>query len=98
LNFRNNTRFHDVLHGDEDVISRVAVEGRPKSLLVKVVANEANAATKDEKAIQRANLDVLVCLFPSEGTTVTEQVNKANGYTTVNVEDELDITVRTRAI
>ena len=72
----------------------MAVERRSESLLVEMVTNETDATTKDEETVQRANLDIFICLFSSECSTVTEKVNKADRDATVDVENELDILVR----
>jgi hypothetical protein len=72
----------------------MAVEWCSESLLVEMVTNETDAAAKDEETVQRANLDVFICLFPSECSTVTKKVNKADRDATVDVENELDIIVR----
>jgi hypothetical protein len=54
-----------------------------------VVTNETNAAAENEEAVERANLDVLICFLTSESTTVTQQVDEANSNATINVQDEL---------
>jgi hypothetical protein len=94
LHLGNDARHHNILHRNEDVISGMAVEWRSESLLVKMVTNETNATTKDEEAVQRANLNIFICLFPGECSAITEKVNKADCYATVDVENELDIIVR----
>ena len=67
----------------------MAVERCTQALLVKVVADEADGATEDEEAVQGADLDVLVRLVRRERTTVSEQVDEADGDAAVDVEDEL---------
>jgi len=94
LHLGNDARHHNILHGNKDVIGGMAVERRSESLLVEMVTNEADATTKDEETVQRANLDIFICFFPSECSAVTEKVNKADRDATVDVENELDILVR----
>jgi hypothetical protein len=72
----------------------MAVERCSESLLVEMVTNETDATTENEETIQRANLNVLVRLFPSERSTVPEEVNEADCDATIDVENELDIIVR----
>ena len=66
----------------------MALERCAQTLLVKVVANETDATTKNEKTVQRADLDVLVRLLWREGARVAEQVDEAHGDAAINVKDE----------
>ena len=43
-----DARLSHIGHVDEDVVGRVTVQGCTESLLVKMVANETNAASKYE--------------------------------------------------
>jgi hypothetical protein len=94
LHLGNNARHHNILHRNKDVIGGMAVKRCSESLLVEMVTNKTNATTKDEETVQRANLDIFICLFPSECSAVTEKVNKADCDATIDVENELDIMVR----
>jgi hypothetical protein len=55
-----------------------------------MVANETNAAAKDEEAVQGSDPDVLISLLRGEGTTVTKEIDEADGNASVDVEDELN--------
>ena len=48
----------DVRHVDEDVVRGVTVERRTETLLVEVVADEADAAAEYEEAVERTNLQI----------------------------------------
>ena len=53
-----HARLRDVGHVDEDVVRRVTVERRTQTLLVEVVADEADAAAEYEEAVERTNLQI----------------------------------------
>ena len=72
-------------HVDEDVVGRMTVERSAEALLVQVMANETDAATEDEQTIEGTNLDILVSLFWGEGTTVSQQVDEADGNAAIDV-------------
>lgn len=55
----------------------------------KVVTDESNATSKDEKTVQCPNLRVFVCFFRCEGTAIPQEVNEAYSDTTVNIQDKL---------
>ena len=55
-----------------------------------MVTDETNATAKNEETVESSDLDVLVSLLGSERTTVAEEINEANGDTSVDVQDELD--------
>ena len=81
-----------ILHLDEDIVGRMTVQRSPEPLLVKMMTDEPNASSKNEQAVERADLDVLVRLLGRERTAVTEQVHEADRNATVDVEDELQDT------
>lgn len=93
LHAAQDTRLVDVGHVDEDIIGRVAIERRLQSLLVEMVTNETNAATKNEETVEGTNLDVFISLFGGEGTAIAEQVDEADSNTAVDVEDELRVSL-----
>ena len=45
-----------VSHVDEDVVGRVTVKRSTEALLVEVVTDKTNAASKDEQTVQGSNL------------------------------------------
>lgn len=53
------------------------------------MSNETNATAENEEAVERTNLDVLVCFLTGESTAVAQQVDEADGNATINVEDKL---------
>jgi len=89
LHLGDNTGLHDIFHGDEDIIGRMAVEGCSEPLLVKMVTNEADATTENEKTVQCANLDILISFLSSERAAITEEIDEANCDAAVDVENEL---------
>ena len=50
-------RLRQVSHVDEDVVGRVSVERCAQSLLIEVVSDETDRATKHEQAIKGTNLN-----------------------------------------
>lgn len=52
-----NTRLTDVCHVDEDIVRRVTIQRCLEALLVKMMADEANGATKNEETIEGTNLN-----------------------------------------
>jgi hypothetical protein len=54
-----------------------------------MVSDETDAATEDKETIEGPNLDVLIGFFGGEGTTVTQEINEADGDAAIDVEDEL---------
>lgn len=89
MHLTQNTRLANISHVDEDIVSGMTVQRCPQPLLVKVVSNETDAPSEDEQAVEGTNLDVLVSLFRSEGTTIPEEIDEADSNTTIDVQDEL---------
>jgi len=89
LHAAKDTRLRDVSHVDEDVVRRMAVERCAEALLVKMMADETNRTAKNEEAIQGTNLDVFISFFRGEGTAIAEEIDKADGDATIDVQDEL---------
>ena len=89
LKLYRNTWLRYVGHVDEDIVGRVAVQRCAEALLVKVVANEADAASEDEQTVERADLDVLVCFVRCECTAVAQKINEADSNTTIDIQNEL---------
>lgn len=83
-----HTRLRDVGHVDEDIVGRVAVQRSTEAFLIKVVSNETDAATEDEQTIQCTDLDVFISFLRGEGTTITEEIDEADGNASIDVEDE----------
>ena len=88
VHLSHDTRLHNISHGDENVISGVAVQRSAETLLVEMVADEADAAPEDEETVEGANADVLVCFISAKGATVSQEINEADGNAAINVEDE----------
>jgi hypothetical protein len=59
------------------------------SLLVQEVGNETNGTTQDEKTIENADGQVLLGLLGRERSTLSEQVNEADGNATIDVQDQV---------
>jgi hypothetical protein len=91
LHFGHDTRFHDILHGDEDIIGWVTVKWCPESLLIEVVANETDTTSKNEETIQCSDFNVFIGFFTSEGAAIAKKVHKADGNATIHVKNELSV-------
>jgi hypothetical protein len=68
----------NIRHVDEDIVSGVAIQRSTEALLVEVVSNEADAATEDEEAVERADLRVALLVL----------------YIKVQQKTDLDVLVR----
>ncbi|CAL1709374.1 unnamed protein product [Somion occarium] len=88
LHLAQHPWLRDVRHVDEDIVRRMAVERCAQTLLVKVMPNETDGSAKDEKTVQGTNL-YQGSLFWCEGTTVSKEIDEANGDTPVDVQDQL---------
>jgi len=82
-NLRHDTRLGHILHVDEDIVGWVTVKRSPETLLVEVVADETDAASEDEQAVERTDLNVLVGLFTAERTSKSILVNGINTVITL---------------
>ena len=67
----------------------MTVQRCTQTLLIEVVTNETDAATKNEETIQSADFDVFVSFLWCEGTTVSQKVDEADGNTTIDVQNKL---------
>lgn len=65
------------------------VKTSAQSLLVQEVGNETNRATEHEETVEHTHLEVVFRLFRAEGAAVPEQVDKADGDTAVDVENQV---------
>lgn len=72
-----------------DVVPRVSVQTSAESLLVEVVGNETDAASKDEQTVQDTHAEIVLSLLSGESTAVAHQVDEADSHTTVDVEDQV---------
>ena len=88
VHLSHDTGLHNIGHRDEDVISGVAVQRSAETLLVEMVADEANAAPEDEETVESANADVLVCLLSTKGAAISQEIDETDRNTTIDVEDE----------
>lgn len=67
----------------------MSVKAGSQSLLVKEMSNQANAAPKNEKSVEDTHVQVVLSFFRRKGATVTEEIDEADGDTTIDVEDEV---------
>jgi hypothetical protein len=67
----------------------VAVERSTQALLVQMVTDESDAASEDEQTVEGTNLDVLISLLGGERTTVTEEIDEADGDASIDIQDKL---------
>jgi len=61
----------DIRHIDKDVVGGMTVQGCTQTLLIEVVTDETDAATKNEETIQSADFYVLVSFLWSESAAVS---------------------------
>jgi len=57
--------------------------------LVQEVSNETDGATENEKSVEHAHLQVVLCLFRRESTAVTHEIDEADSNATVDVQDQV---------
>ena len=67
----------------------MTVKAGSQPLLVKVMSNQPDTASENEKSIEDTHVQVVLSLFWREGATVAEEVDEADGNTTIDVEDEV---------
>lgn len=67
----------------------MSVETSAESLLVEEMGNQANAATEDEKTVENTHLKVVLGFLSGESATVAEQVDEADGDTSIDVQDQV---------
>jgi len=72
-----------------DVVPWVTVQASAQSLLVEEVSNQTNGTTEDEKTVENTHLEVVLGLLARESTAVAEEIDKADGDTSVDVENEV---------
>ena len=88
VHLSNDTGLHDIGHGDENIVGGVAVQRRAETLLVEMVADEADAAPEHEETVKRSNADVLLCLVSAKGAAVSQEIHEADSDTAIDVENE----------
>ena len=88
VHLSHDTGLHNIGHRDENVIGGVAVQRGAETLLVEMVADEADAAPEDEETVESANADVLVCFISAKGATVSQEIDETDGNAAIDVEDE----------
>jgi hypothetical protein len=67
----------------------MSVKPSSQSLLIEVVCNQTDRSSKNEKSVQDTILQVILSLFSTESTTVSDQVDEANSNTSINVQDQV---------
>jgi hypothetical protein len=67
----------------------MSVETSAQSLLVEEVGNQTNRATEHEQTIEHTHLEVVFGLLVAEGTGVAEEIDEADGDTSIDVQDEV---------
>lgn len=72
-----------------NVVPRMSVQASAQSLLVEVVRNQTDATAEHEQTVQDTHLQVILNFLGSEGTTVAEEINEANGNATIDIQDEV---------
>ena len=65
------------------------IEAGPQSLLVQVMRNQSNTSAKNEQAVEYAHVKIVLCLLRREGSTVAQQIDKADSNTAIDVEDQV---------
>jgi len=69
---------------EHHVVSGVAVQALLQPLLVREVADEANAAAEDEETVKRASDNNILRLVCGKKTAVSEKINKAECNATIH--------------
>jgi hypothetical protein len=72
-----------------DIIRGMSVQGSAETFLIKMMADETDAATENEESVERSNLDIFLRLLGGKSTAITEQVDEANSDASIDVENEL---------
>ena len=78
-------------HHVGDVVPRVSVQALLESLLVEEVADEAQAASEHEYAVEGAALDELVGLLHGEAAAVAQHVDHGDADDAVHVQNEVGL-------
>jgi len=86
-----DSRVAHISHVDEDIVRRMTVQRCPQPLLIQMVADESDTPSKHEQPIQGSNLDVLLGFLRRKCARVTEEIDKADGNATVDIQDELGL-------
>ena len=76
----------------------MTVQARAQTLLVEKVRDEADAAPEHEETVEDAHGEVLLGLVGAEGAAVAQQVDKAHGDATVDVQDQVVLLGRRHAL
>jgi len=65
------------------------VQASAEALLIQVMSDETDAAAQNEQPVQDTHLEVVFCLLGAEGSAVAHQINEADRYTSIDVEDQV---------
>ena len=67
----------------------MSVQTSAQSLLVEVMGNETDRTTEDEQTVEDTHLEVVFGFLGAESAGVAEQIDEADGNTTVDIEDKV---------
>ena len=67
----------------------MTVETSTQTLLVEEVGNKTNASAENEKTVKDTHLEVVLSLLSGESAAVADEINKADGNATVDVENQV---------
>lgn len=65
------------------------IQTSTETFLIQIMGNETNASAQHEKTVQHAHVEVIFGFFGAEGTAVAHKIDKADSYTTVDVQDQV---------
>ncbi len=65
------------------------VQAGLQPLLVEVVGDQTDASAQNEETVEDTVLHVVLGLLAAEGTRSSHQVNEADGYTAINVQNQV---------
>lgn len=67
----------------------MTVQTSAQSLLVEVMGNQTNAASQNEQTVEDTHAEVVLGLLGGEGTAVAEEIDKADGNASIDVQDQV---------
>jgi hypothetical protein len=67
----------------------MTVKTSTQTLLVEEVSNKTNASAENEKTVKDTHLEVVLSLLSRESAAVADEINKADGNATVDVENQV---------
>jgi hypothetical protein len=73
----------------ESYIPGMSVKTSSQSLLIQEMSNQTNGTTENEKTVENTHAKIFFGFFWSKGTAVADKINKADGDTSIDVENQV---------